>query len=162
MKTRNDFVSNSSSCSFIVNDINAFKDKLSVLSPTKDGKYIDTSWMYGLKVRFKYKDTEENRKIFKNFDSTTYNSYAYYDEWVYVSDDFEKLLNIDPQYYNLLQDVEVYTYNDHDYQYIQSLALLYLAMKNEGVDVDNSNSEQDFGLFVNFPTQLIKAAMKPL
>ena len=55
MKLRFDFVSNSSSCSFVVNDLKAFNEKLRVLSRTKDGKDVDTYWMYGLNIRFNFK-----------------------------------------------------------------------------------------------------------
>lgn len=157
MKTRFDFVSNSSSCSFVINDIKAFNEKLRVLSQTKDGKDIDTFWMYGLNIRFNFKNTENNKKVFKDFmDRYTYDN----DEWIYGSGEFEKFLSIDPQYYNQLESVEVYAYDDGGYDDIQKLALLYWAMIAEGVDVDNSESEYEFEFFSDVPTPLVNAAIK--
>lgn len=157
MKTRSDFVSNSSSCSFVINDLKAFNEKLRVLSQTEDGKDVDTFWMYGLNIRFNFKNTENNKKVFKDFmDRYTYDN----DEWVYGSGEFEKFLSIDPQYYNQLESVEVYAYDDGGYDDIQKLALLYWAMRAEGVDVDNSESEHEFEFFSDVPTPLVNAAIK--
>ena len=157
MKTRIDFVSNSSSCSFVIHDIKAFNEKLKVLASAKDGKGIDTFWMYGLHVRFNFKNTEGNKAVFKDFLS----GYAYKDsEYMYGSGSFEKFLSIDPQYYGQLESVEVYAYDDGGYDDIQKLALLYWAMKAEGVDVDNSDSEHEYELFPDVPAQLVNAAVK--
>lgn len=109
MKFRFDFVSNSSSCSFVINDLNAFNEKLKVLSSTKDGNDIDTFWMFDLEIRFNFKNTEDNKNVFKDFtDRYTYTD----DEWIYGSGDFEKFLQIDPHYYDQLGRVEVYVYDD--------------------------------------------------
>ncbi len=157
MKTRSDFVSNSSSCSFVINDLKAFNKKLRDLSRTKDGKDIDTFWMYGLNIRFNFKNTENNKKVFKDFmDRYTYDN----DEWIYGSGEFEKFLSIDPQYYSQLESVEVYAYDDGGYDDIQKLALLYWAMRAEGVDVDNTESEHEFEFFSDVPTPLVNAAIK--
>lgn len=157
MKFRSDFVSNSSSCSFLVSDLKTFNEKLRVLSRTKDGKDVDTYWMYGLNIRFNFKNTEDNKKVFKDFiDRYTYDN----DEWVYGSGKFEKFLSIDPQYYGQLESVEVYAYDDSGYDDIQKLALLYWAMRAEGVDVDNSESEHEFEFFSDVPTPLVNAAIK--
>lgn len=156
MKIRSDFVSNSSSCSFMINDLKAFNEKLKVLSLTKDGKNVDTFWMYGLNIRFNFKNTEDNKKVFKDFmDRYTYDNA----EFVYGSGDFEKFLSIDPQYYSQLENVEVYAYDDGGYDDIRKIALLYLAMRAEGVDVDNSKSEHEFKLFSDVPAPLVNAAM---
>ena len=157
MKTRFDFVSNSSSCSFVVNDLKAFNEKLRALSRTKDGKDVDTYWMYGLNIRFNFKNTKDNKKVFKDFmDRYTYDN----DEWVYGSGEFEKFLSIDPQHYGQLESVEVYAYDDGGYEDIQKLGLLYWAMRAEGVDVDNSESEHEFEFFSDVPTPLVNAAIK--
>lgn len=157
MKIRSDFVSNSSSCSFIVHDINAFKEKFKVLSSTKDGKDVDTLWTYGLNVSFNFKNTKENKKVFKDF----IDGYTYTDgEWIYGSGDFEKFLKIDPQYYGQLDNFNVYAYNDCDNNDIQKLTLLYWAMIAEGVDIDNSTSEHEYEFFADLPTPLVNAAIK--
>ncbi len=157
MKTRSDFVSNSSSCSFVINDLKAFNEKLRILSRTKDGKNIAIFWMYGLNIRFNFKNTEDNKKVFKDFmDGYNYDN----DEWIYGSGEFEKFLSIDPQYYGQLESVEVYAYDDGGYDDIQKLALLYWAMKAEGVDVDNSESEHEFEFFADVPVPLVNAAIK--
>ena len=157
MKIRSDFVSNSSSCSFVINDLKAFNEKLKVLSSTKDGNGIDTFWMYDLYISFNFKNTEDNKKVFKDFiDGYTYTN----DEWVYGSGDFEKFLYIDPQYYSQLDDVKVYVYDDCGNEGFQNIALLYWAMKAEGVDVDNSNSDREYELFHGVPSQLVNAAVK--
>jgi len=157
MKTRNDFVSNSSSCSFVINDLKAFNEKLKVLSASKDGNSIDIFWMYDLEIRFNFKNTEDNKKVFKDFtDRYTYTD----DEWIYGSGDFEKFLQIDPKYYSQLNDVEVYAYDDCGNEGVQKLALLYWAMRAKGVDVDNSESEHEYELFPNVPAQLVNAAVE--
>ena len=157
MKTRIDFVSNSSSCSFVINDLKAFNEKFKVLSSTKDGNDIDTFWMYDLNIRFSFKNTEDNKKVFKAFtDRYTYTD----DEWIYGNGNFEKFLKIDPQYYGQLDSVEVYAYDDCGNEGIQKLALLYWAMRAEGVDVDNSDSEHEYKLFPDVPAQLVNSAMK--
>lgn len=157
MKIRADFISNSSSCSFVINDLKAFNEKLKVLSAAKDGNGIDTLWMYDLHIRFNFKNTEDNKKVFKDF---TY-IYTYVDdEWIYGSGDFEKFLNIDPQYYSQLGNVEVYAYDDCGNEEVQKLALLYWAMRAEGVDVDNSDSEREYKLFPDVPAQLVNSAVK--
>ena len=156
MRIRSDFVSNSSSCSFVIHDLNAFNEKLKVLSSTKDGKDIDTFWMYDLNIRFKFKNTEDNKKVFKDFTDR----YTYNDEWIYGSGDFVKFLQINPQYYGQLDNVEVYAYDDCGNEGFQKLALLYWAMRAEGVDVDNSESEHEYELFHDVPAQLVNAAVK--
>lgn len=157
MKTRSDFVSNSSSCSFMINDLKAFNEKLMVLSRTKDGKDVDTFWMYGLNIRFNFKNTEDNKKVFKDFiDRYTYGN----DELVYGHGELEKFFSIDPQCYSQLENIEVYAYDDGGYDDIQKLALLYWAMRAEGVDVDNSESEHEFEFFANVPVPLVNAAIK--
>ena len=119
MKIRSDFVSNSSSCSFVIHDLKAFNEKLKVLSSAKDGNGIDTFWMYDLDIRFNFKNTKDNKKVFKEFtDRYTYNN----DEWIYGSGDFQKFLQIDPQYYGQLDNVEVYAYDDCGNEGIQKLA----------------------------------------
>ena len=157
MKIRFDFISNSSSCSFVVHDLKAFNEKLKVLSSTKDGNDIDTFWMYGLNVRFSFKNTKCNKTVFKDFiDGYTYKD----DEYIYGNGNFEKFLSIDPQYYNMLDSFEVYAYDDCGNNDVQKLALLYWAMKAEGVDVDNSVSEHEFEFFTDVLAQLVNSAMK--
>ena len=157
MKFRFDFVSNSSSCSFVINDLTAFNEKLKVLSSTKDGNDIDTFWMFDLEIRFNFKNTEDNKNVFEDFtDRYTYTD----DEWIYGSGDFEKFLQIDPHYYDQLGRVEVYVYDDCGNEGVQKLTLLYWAMRAEGVDVDNSESEHEYELFHDVPTQLVNAAVK--
>ena len=157
MKTRLDFISNSSSCSFVIHDLKAFNEKLKVLSSTKDGNDIDTFWMYSLNIRFSFKNTEANKIAFKDFtDRYTYTN----DEWIYGSGDFEKFLQIDPQYYSQIDNIEVYVYDDCWNEGVQKLTLLYWAMKAEGVDVDNSYEEHEYELFPNVPAQLVNAAIK--
>ena len=157
MKIRTDFVSNSSSCSFVINDLKAFNEKLKVLSAAKDGNSIDTFWMHDLDIRFNFKNTEDNKKVFKDFtDKYTYTN----DEWIYGGGDFEKFLQIDPQHYGQLDSVGVYAYDDCGNEGIQKLALLYWAMRAEGVDVDNSESEHEYELFPDIPAQLVNSAIK--
>lgn len=161
MKTRSDFVSNSSSCSFVINDLKAFNEKLRVLSSTKDGKDIDTFWMCEFSIRFNVKNTKDNKKVFRNFIDNYYvNAISAKDELIWCYGDFEKFLDIDPQYYEQVDDVEVCVDDDYNNEGVQNLALLYWAMRAEGVDVDNSKSEHEYELFHDVPSQLVNAALK--
>ena len=155
MKTRSDFVSNSSSCSFVINDIKSFNDVLTRLSSDKNG--VDTWWLSGLNLSFEFKNTPQNKLAFKKF-------LDYYsdrqDSTLYVSGSFEYFFSIDPQFYSQMENVSVYAYDDCGNADIEKLILMYFAMKSEGVDVDNSSTEHEFSLFNDVPGGIVNAAMK--
>ena len=106
---------------------------------------------------FSFKNAESNKIVFKDF----IDGYTYKDgEYMYGSGNFEKFLSIDSQHYNQLDSFEVYAYDDCGNNDIQKLALLYWAMQDEGIDVDNSVSEHEFEFFTDVPVQLVNSAMK--
>jgi len=151
MKTREDFVSNSSSCSFVINDINAFMKAFEKLSGT------DTWWLYGLKANFTVDNSSENRRIFKDL----------IDQWtdtrgkeLQFTCDLERLFcQIDADALKQMRDIIVYAYNDDGRDNVARETLLYWAMKSEGVDVDNGQSEREMALFNDVPAGIVNAAM---
>lgn len=158
MKTRFDFVSNSSSCSFIVNDMESFMSTLKKLS-TSSRYGLDTWWMNGFNVSFNFQNTSENRLAFKNFVNNHYDYNDINDKTLYVNCDFEQLFSIDKSNYSQMKDISVYANTDDSKDTNARLALLYWAMKAENVDVDNSCSEREFEIFSDVPAGIVNAAM---
>lgn len=160
MKIRSDYISNSSSCSFVINDIKSFGNALRKLS---SDEYLNTWWMYGLKMNFTCADTPKNRKIFSGFiDSYSYSEvFSFHNNAkLYAHGYLENFIDIDESSYELMEDISIYAYNDDGNDNISKLTLLYWAMKSENVDVDNSDSEREFKLFNGIPDKIVNAALK--
>ena len=153
MKTREDFVSNSSSSSFIIKDLDKFIDAFEELSGN------DLWWLYGLSITFEIDNTRENKERFKPL----IDAYSMNDErsqTLYVNADFEQLLSINKEDYGFIKNLSVYAYNDSGYDATDMLTLLYWAMRSKNVDVTDKDSERELALFSNVPTKIINAAMK--
>jgi len=163
MKTRNDFVSNSSSCSFVVNDIHNFKTKLAELCKDPERDFYDTWWLSFLEITFEFDNSEENRELFKDTCS--------FFEYVSTADDevpslvrttmtFDYFMDLDARRLDLVKGMRVHSVDMNDSNGINSLAFLFYAMKSCKIDVDNSTSEQDFGLFnMAIPEKVIDLAL---
>lgn len=153
MKTRSDFISNSSSCSFVVNDMKSFIDAFNNLC---NDNY---SWLYGLNISFEFDNTKRNNIEFKRF--LEFYGDRSGEKSLYVSGSIENIFSIDASFYKEMKNVRVYAYNDNGSNDISKLCLLYYAMKSNGVDIDNSGSENDFNLFSkDVPQTIVDAALK--
>lgn len=162
MKTRAEFVSNSSSCSFIVNDIAAFKAKLAELCRDEKRDFLDLWWLNSLSLNFSFDNCEESREAFKQH--CGFYEYSYADEnelpsEVFTSMTFDSFMDLDSKLIPLMKDVRV-TSEDMVGDGIHSLAFLFYAMKAHSIDVDKSQSEQDFNLFnMSIPKKVMNAAL---
>lgn len=130
MKTRIDFVSNSSSCSFIVNDPLKFKDALAKLG-SKDGYDL-----HMLEVRAEC--SPEDKKTLEDQDIIS-------DAWKYdgicrFSTSIESLLALDEEHFKLVKTIELEC-DDYETGNLFMLSVLKRALENMGVSVDSSNSE---------------------
>lgn len=157
MKMRNDFVSNSSSSSFIVNDIEKFYDKLYELIKTKDGNY-DTWWLYGINVSFTIDNTEENRKNFSELLKYYSNDESKREQ--YVSTDLNSFIEIDKKNLDKLKSVRIYAYHDTaNGNENDRLAIIYYAMKHENVQVVDAG-EREITMFNDVPKKIVEAAIE--
>lgn len=157
MKIRINFVSNSSSCSFIVNDVAEFKSKLVELCKNDaSSEYIDLWWLRNLIIRFSFDNTEENREKLKLI-----SSYIYCDSSSashgFGEIRFDELVELDDSILPLMKNVEVVHdigADDND----DVIAMLFIAMKQCGIDVDNSCSEKEFTMFESIPKKIAQIA----
>jgi len=156
MKIRSDFVSNSSSCSFLVADVAAFAAKLRELCASADG--VDTWWMNGLTLSFDVRGTPENKRAFADFIDQLY-CWEDADGDVYASGDFSRIVDVDPSTYGEMKNVRVAAGESYESDCVNRLALLYMAMKASGVAVDDSGTERGFALFGDMPKGLVEAAL---
>jgi len=162
MKTRDDFVSNSSSCSFVVNDIASFRAKLAELCRDDSRDFLDLWWLNSLSVKFEFDNCEENREKFKSLSS--------FFDFIYENDNeppalvstsmmFDQLLSAKEEDLALMKDIRIEAAMC-DSDSLNSLAFLFYAMKSCKIDVDNSSSEQSFSLFnMSIPEKVIEAAL---
>lgn len=151
MKTRTDFVSNSSSCSFVINDV---KKTIECLKSLNGDGYVPSA-LDELDVRIFAK-----RSVLKELLDVLDKDPSYYD-------DFTKNLDVEDSYDfnlsqlenipdNILQQINsIYiTCDDYEHIKVMYLSVLYLFLKNEGVDVDCSDSEQEL-MFQDGDTSLL-------
>jgi hypothetical protein len=161
MKTRLEFVSNSSSCSFIVNDVAGFKSKLVELcKDDASSEFIDLWWLRNLVIRFSFDNNEENREKFKHTAAyIVYNS-AYNDEPPSQCDGeitFDEWVGLDESFISLMHNVVVMNYAGYDGNE-NTLPFLFTVMKHCGIDVDNSCSEKQFTMFESIPKKVAQIA----
>lgn len=139
MKTRTDFVSNSSSCSFVINDV---KKAVSCIKSLGDGGIIPYD-LDSLDIRI-----SATRKVLKDLCEKLEKSSYYAD---YFSDNLEvddccdftlgELESIPDDFIDKIGSVR-FTCDDFEHTQVMYLSLLYLFLKNEGVDVNDDDSEQ--------------------
>lgn len=157
MKIRSDFVSNSSSCSFMVNDIKAFMAKLNELSRNTKDSAIDTWWLNDISISFYIENTAKNKMMFKPF--LKYYSNNDYDKDIYVSGCLDMLFELDKEAYSSMKNISIYSYGEYRDNSIDKLVVLYMAMKASGIDIDCSRSEKKLNLLNNVPRLIVKTAL---
>ena len=133
MKIRADFVSNSSSCSFIINDVQAG------LKALKEFDILGASDISSIGARFTLSEEAFNALSMPELE-------CWRDEReheVFCSCDPSELLQLPKQALKSLKDLE-FQCDDCEQEAVFMLALLYEAFRIKGVDVDNGCSEMDF------------------
>ena len=133
MKLRSDFVSNSSSCSFVINDVAAG------FAALKEFDILDADDLNEIGVRFTLSED-----IFKTLKMPRLESWR--DERtheVFCSCEPYELMQLPKIAIKNLTDLE-FECSDCEQQAVFILSLLYEALRIKGVDVDNECSEMDF------------------
>ena len=133
MKTRNDYVSNSSSCSFIINDVQAG------LKALKEFDILGASDISCIAARFTISEEAFNALNMPELESWR----DKIEHAVVCRCDPSELLQLPKQAFKNLKDLE-FQCDDCEQEAVFMLALLYEALKIKGVDVDNGCSEMDF------------------
>ena len=133
MKTRNDFVSNSSSCSFVINDVAAG------LKTLKDFDILDASDMNDLSVNFILSEDVFNALNMPKLESWRDDR----SHEVFCRCEPYELLQLPKLAIENLTKLE-FQCDDYEQQAVFILSLLFEALRIKGIDVDNDNSEIDF------------------
>ena len=160
MKTRTDFVSNSSSCSFVINDI---KKTVQCLKSINGDGYIPSE-LDELDLRIYAK-----RSVLKELLDALDREPSYYDNFTRdldIEDSYDftlsQLENIPDELLQKISSIYI-TCDDYEQDKVMYLSMLYMFLKNEGVDVDCSDSERDL-MFqegdTSFLGKLLKKAFK--
>ena len=160
MKTRTDFVSNSSSCSFVINDI---KKTVQCLKSINGDGYIPSEFDE-LNLRIYAK-----RSVLKELLDALDQEPSYYDNFTRdldIEDSYDftlsQLENIPDELLQKISSIYI-TCDDYEQDKVMYLSVLYMFLKNEGVDVDCSDSERDL-MFqegdTSFLGKLLKKAFK--
>ena len=130
MKTREDYVSNSSSCSFIINDPVKFKHAVNELG-CNDGYDL-----HDLDVRIEC--SPEDRKFFEDNDIAS--NIWEYDGKCRFSTGIESIFALDDNDLKKIKLIELQC-DDYETGNLFMLSVLKKALENMGVPVDSSESE---------------------
>lgn len=160
MKTRTDFVSNSSSCSFVINDV---KKTVACLKSINGDGYIPSE-LDELDLRIYAK-----RSVLKELLDALDREPSYYDNFtgdLDIEDSYDftlsQLENIPDELLQKISSIYI-TCDDYEQDKVMYLSVLYMFLKNEGVDVDCNDSEQEL-MFqegdTSFLGKLLKKAFK--
>lgn len=137
MKTRADFVSNSSSCSFVIRDV---KGALAAIKTLGTDGFVPSE-LDDLTLRIYAK-----RSVLRDF-IMTLDKPLEYDDFSQHLDDVDSydfsLSMLESIPYNLLQKIDYiyFTCDDYEHEKVLYLSVLYMFLKNEKVDVDAIDSE---------------------
>lgn len=129
MKIRNDYVSNSSSCSFVINDPIAFKNK--ALEWSRNCAYeLDHLTMYAM--------CKSGDKSF--FQRTWEDDGWDYDGTCRFSINVDDFMSLDDETLEKIVSIE-FMCDDYDQGNVFLLSVLKKALENSGIPVDSSDSE---------------------
>lgn len=126
MKTRTDYVSNSSSCSFVVEDVDKFRTAVSQNLASLDGY----DCLKNIEVRIVFPKGFNSTAVFPSKD---FRAYSWGGEDV-VYADIGFLMNLDADTIHAAKKVYIRT-EDIDMSGMMRVSGLYLAMKSAGVPV---------------------------
>lgn len=130
MKARNDFVSNSSSSSFVVNDVLKFKQLLSAWSNN------DVYDIKELKI-YAYVDIK-HKKQFERYSSSIHGEF---NEKLSMSFSMEDFFNMPDEDISKISSIDI-SCDDFDRYENLMLSVLKKALEKNGINVDSSDSEQ--------------------
>lgn len=139
MKTRIDFVSNSSSCSFIIEDIKMFYDKMVELFG-EDVDMFTTDFFNGISMQIQVSSNDRNfLESLDGVDSS--NIYSWNDACVASNVPFASI----KAFVSLLAPKATIAFecDDYDQDAVTNLSILKKACDKLGIKVDSSSSERD-------------------
>lgn len=156
MKTRTDFVSNSSSCSFVIKDV---KNALTAI------KSLGTDGFIPYELDDIDLHVYAKRSVIKELFDILERTPSHYDDFNHNLDDEDSygfnLSALESIPDSIMQKID-YIYlqcDDYEQTKVLYLSVLYMFLKNEGVDVDCSDSEHEL-MFQDGDTSFLGKMLK--